>query len=302
MPSGSRLVLCVTLALEKVSMTMQERRLHRMSAICVSFKCFLRGLPLLVASAPRTPLRVLCMMAFDTIYMLRGSKPLSENRLSVLAAFLDFAACANAALDGKSYCEKEYHGIQEVLLDAGLGPLVARYVTQLRRLERQRPSVGGGLRRFEEVRMYREAVARLSLETISEIVLCSDCSDQSALLYHCDDEMEILFRIVMQCQIIDDVVDYAQDALVKLPGFLTATASLSQAISETAKAARIYGSSGDLPESDAIFPLRMALFGVSVLSKLVIRIRYWHHQIVGHRNLQKCERESAACGSDPFIP
>lgn len=79
----------------------------------------------------------------------------------------------------------------------------------------------------------------------------------------------------MQCQIIDDVLDYAQDASAGLPTFLTTSASLPQAIEWTTQAARNYAANQDLPHSGDIFPLRFALFVVSAFAKLVIRVRHW---------------------------
>lgn len=273
-------------------MNLRERRYSRISATIVSFVCCLRGIPFLVAAMPRTPLRVLCMVAFDTIHVLRTSKPLPRERLLVLAAFLDFAACSNAVLDDKRYCENEKDAALKLLLNAGLGPLISRYISQLRGLENQRPSVVGDQCRFEEVRRYRESIARFSLEIISQIASKSVSNGQVDLPYHSDDGLEILFRIVMHCQIIDDILDYAQDASAGLPSFVTATSSLSEAFELTAKATRQYGFAGDLSKSKALFPLRMALHCVSTLTKLVIHIRFWNIAAGGTKAVDVMEQSS----------
>lgn len=273
-------------------MNLKERRCSRMSALLVSFGCCVRGLPFLVATMPRTPLRVLCMVAFDNLYMLRDSKPLPRERLLVLAAFLDFAASANAVLDCKKYCENEKEAALKLLLNAGLGPLIRSYISQLRVLENQRPSVAGDQCRFEEVRRYRESVARASLEIISQIASKSVCNGKLDLPCHSDDGLEILFRIVMQCQIIDDILDYVQDASAELPSFVTATSSLTEAFELTTEAARKYGLVGDLSESNALFPLRMALQSVSTLTKLVILIRFWNIAAVSTKATDALERSS----------
>ena len=252
---------------------------RRISPFLVSVTCFLRRLPLFFSSTPRTPLRVLCVVAFDTIHVLRNSKPLPRHRCSVLAALLDFGACANAALDSKTYCPKEYQATRQRLENAGISQSVDEYLLQLRELERRRPSPGGDHRQFDEVRAYREAVVRLSLGIVAATALGDECFENGIHATQRDDDLETLFRIVMQCQIIDDVLDYAKDASAGLPGFLTATASLQEAIELTAQAARNYATGRDLPQSGDIAPLRYALFVVSALAKLVIRIRQWQHQI-----------------------
>ena len=284
MSSGSGLVLRMTFTEKGDPMILHERRqtmrleqCHgRISAVLVSVTCFLRGLPFFFSTTPGTPLRVLCMIAFDTLHVLRNSKPLPHHRLRVLAALLDFGACANAALDNKRYCTKEFDATWQRLQDAGLNALVDEYVSRLRNLERQRPSPGGDHRQFEEIRTYREAVARLSLGIIAATALGDEYFENGSQPTHGDDELETLFRIVMQCQIIDDVRDYAKDASAGLPSFLTASASLPQAIELTAQAARNYATGCDSPQSGEMFPLRMALFGVSALAKLIIRIRHRH--------------------------
>jgi hypothetical protein len=256
-----------------------KRRHGRISACLASVRCFLRGLPLFFSAAPKTPLRVLCIMAFDSVHVLRSSKPLPRHRLRVLAALLDFGACANAALDHKAFCTTDCQRARLHLQEAGLDPMVDDYVRQLRELEQRRPAPGGGPRQFEEVRSYREAVARLSLGIVAETAFGDEGVETGIVATHRDEALEILFRIVMQCQIIDDILDYAKDASAGLPSFLTAAASLPQAIELTAQTAGDYATRSDLAKSGELFPLRIALFAVSALTKVVIRLRFWQHRI-----------------------
>ena len=205
-----------------------NQRYGSIFAFLVSAICFLRRLPLFFSSTPRTPLRVLCVIAFDTIHVLRHSKPLPRQRIGVMAALLDFGACANATLDNKPYCPKEYEVTRQRLEKAGLSPAVDEYLRQLRELERHRPSARGDHRQFDEIRAYREAVARLSMGIVAATALGDECSENGIRATHSDDDLETLFRIVMQCQIIDDVLDYAKDTSAGLPSFLTASASLRE--------------------------------------------------------------------------
>ena len=73
----------------------------------------------------------------------------------------------------------------------------------------------------------------------------------------------MLFRIAMQCQIIDDVLDYPQDMSAGLPSFLTAAESLPQALELSRLAALGYADSRGLPQSGDLFSLRSAPFLVS---------------------------------------
>jgi hypothetical protein len=249
-----------------------------MSDSFVSVTRLLRGLPLLFRSAPRTPLRVLCIIALDTLHVLRYSRPLPRKRISELALLLDFQACTNAVWDRKKFCEVDYRAIRQRLENAGLGLCIEEYLTRLRELETRRPPIGGDHRRFDEVRAYREAVARLSLATVVAVALDAECCNHEIEATHCDNDVEALFRIVMQCQIIDDVVDYAEDRSRGLPSFLTACASLPQAIALTAEAARDYAASPERSSGNAVFPVRMALRVCTAVTRLVVRVAHRRHR------------------------
>jgi hypothetical protein len=238
----------------------------------VSIRCLLRGVPLFFSAAPRTPLRVLCIVALDTLHVLRHSQPLSRQRRQELATFLDFQSCTNAVWDCKPLCAKEYRAQRQRLEKAGLGPWIAEYVVRLRELETRRPPVGGDRRRFDAVRSYREAVARLSLATITAIALHADGLDEGIRATHGDGDVAALFRMAMQCQIIDDVVDYEEDLSAGLPSFLTASASLAQALSWTAEAARSYAVVPGRSAGRSVLPVRVALHLVTTVTKLVIAV------------------------------
>ena len=230
-----------------------------------SITCLLRSLPLFFCATPQTPLRVLCIVALDTIHVIRHSQPLSRHERKQLATFLDFQAWTNAAWDRKPLCVSEYQALQHRLETAGLGSWIIEYLTRLRELETRRPSVGGDRRHFNDVRSYREAVVRLSLATIAGIAMNATCLDEGIRATHGDRDTTTLFRIAMQCQIIDDVVDYRKDLCAGLPSFLTASASLSQALALTVEASRSYASG----ENNDLFPLRVALSVVSATTKIV---------------------------------
>jgi hypothetical protein len=245
------------------------------SAIVVAVRSILRGLALFISARPKTPLRVLCIMAFDTLHLLRHAKPLPMLRLRILAALLDFGACANAAFDNKNCCWHEWRKTLQLLEEAGLRSLVVEYLRRLADLESMRPLPGGDCRRFEKVALYREAVVRLSLGMVATTANDNQCLDEAIRATYCDGDLNILFRIVMQCQIIDDVLDYSTDMSTGLPSFLTASNSLPQAVELTRLAALGYADDGDVPRTAHVFPLRSALFLVSTCTRLAIVLARW---------------------------
>lgn len=238
----------------------------------VAASCLLRRLPLFVRATPKTPLRVLGIIAFDTLHVLRTSHPLPEHKVDALANFLDFEGCANAEWDNKRLCESGCRAIRQRLEDAGLGACIEVYRHQLRELESRRPSPGGDHQRFVEVRTYRERVARLSLSTAAAIALPT--------VHHGDADVDTLLRILMQCQIVDDVLDYAEDAAAGLPSFLTACDSLPEARVWSTDASRDYAAKPSPPRTRVVFPFRVALWLFTLAAKLVILISPSAHQTV----------------------
>jgi hypothetical protein len=247
----------------------------RISSILIAFRSVLRGLSLFLSERPRTTLRVLCIMAFDTLYMLRNAKPLPRRKLRTLAALLDFGACANAAFDNKHCCPHEWRRTQQLLEEAGIQASVVEYLRRLWDLESTRPLPGRDNGRFQEVALYREAVVRLSLGMVAAAANGGQSLYQGIRSTYCEADLNILFRTAMQCQIMDDVLDYREDLSGGFPSFLTALESLPQAFEHTRLAALGYADARALPRTGALFPFRSALFLVSTCAKLVIVVRRW---------------------------
>ena len=256
----------------------------------MSLTCLLRSLPLFFCPSPRTPLRLLCIVAFDTIRVVRYAQPLSRQRRQELATFLDFQACTNAVWDRKQLCAADYKALRQRLEKAGLGVWITEYLSQLRELETRRPLVGGDLRRFDDVRSYREAVARLSLATIAATALDAECFADAIRSTYYDSDVAALFRMAMQCQIIDDVVDYREDLSAGLPSFLTACSALPQAIALTAAAARSYAASREPSEGGCVFPLEAALYSLTEITKLVVAVAGSGEVRKSIPRLKGCER------------
>lgn len=262
-------------------LAISERRntLHAgISSSVIAVRSLVRGLSLLFAARPKTPLRVLCIMAFDTLWRVRSGKPLPRQKLRTVAALLDFGACANAAFDHKKYCDKEYRETWRLLEEAGIGVFVSEYLRRLRNLESGRPLPGGDDWQFQKAVAYREAVVRLSLGMLTATAWGDPCLNEAVRATHRDADINLLFRIVMQCQIVDDVLDYSKDLRAGLPSFLTAGESLSRAFELTRMAALGYADDRDLPPADDLFPLRAALFLVSACARLAIALGRWRRR------------------------
>src|SRR5688500_3664238 len=108
MSQGGSLVLCLTSPestrrpdelWRQGRATLWNAYRDRISSTLISVMSCLRCLPLFCSARPKTPLRVLCVMAFDMLHMLRHSKPLPVTKHRMLAALLDFGACTNAMFD-----------------------------------------------------------------------------------------------------------------------------------------------------------------------------------------------------------
>jgi hypothetical protein len=234
--------------------------------------CLLRGAPLLFAASPRTPLRVLCLAAIDTILVVRHGRPLPSRRRRHLAAFLDLQACANAAWDGKPLADANCLALHRRVNAAGLGTWMSGYLGALAELEAHRPPIGGDRRRFDAVRAYREAVMRLALGTVAAIAFEADGIGDGVRATAGDGDLDVLFRLAMQCQVIDDLLDYEADRAAALPSFLTAAAPLPDALAWTIDAARSYGRCGDTA-APALWPLRAALRAVTAGVRLAVILR-----------------------------
>lgn len=260
----------------------------RISSSLIAVISVVRGLSLFLSGRPGTPLRGLCIMAFDTLHKLRNPQRLPLTKLKTLAVFLDFGACANAAFDNKRCRQYEYRRSLHLLEEAGIRSFVDEYLRRLESLESNRPLPGGDPAQFNRVLLYREAVIRLSLGMVAATVAGNHCLDEGIRATWGDAASRILFQIVMQCQIIDDVLDYSKDMAAGLPGFLTACKSLPQAFARTRLAAHGYADDRDLPRTGDLFPLRVALILVSTLTRLVLLLGRWKYR--GYLGQQFAER------------
>jgi hypothetical protein len=237
-------------------------------ATLVAIACLLRALPLFVRGSPRTPLRALGIVALDIIHVTRHSRRLPRRTVSDMALLLDLEGCANQAWDRKGDRAADYQTIRWQLAGAGLQAYMDEYLDRLAEAEGNRPPAGGDRRRFDDVREYREAVVRLALATVAARALEGGRLEDGIRATRSDRDLETLFRIGMQCQIVDDLMDYAKDAAAGLPSFMTATASLAEAMELTSGAVRTYAAGKGRTPERALLPLRIALVVVTAMTRL----------------------------------
>ena len=269
-----------------------------MSDLSAALGSLSRSMPLVAAGSPKTPLRLLCIMAIETVHLRRYGRALSHASRKNLAHLLDFQACSNAMWDGKDHSPAESHALRHKLDDGGSAAVADEYLARLHEVETRRPAIHGDARCFDEVREYRESVARISFAADLAVAW----SDPGLSFGHAvdaidrDANLNVLFRVAMQCQIMDDVVDYAADLQAGLPTFRTACRPLSDSMALTAGAARAYGES---QPGDSMFVLRAVLTTTTAITTSMIHAAGWRHRRAD-AVATRPRRAASPCGKRSF--
>jgi hypothetical protein len=168
--------------------------------------------PLLLASRPRTPLRVLCIAAFEFFARLRGGT-LGRGRRLALAHACDFGSLRDEYYDQRRLDAAEYRLLRCQLRGMAPEAATSRYIRQLRQAERNRPvlaSSNPGV--LNAVIAYRTWVLDLSLRWLQEI---------SGLSVECV-KFHVLLSLVGLLQIADDLLDWKDDQAFQRPSYVTA--------------------------------------------------------------------------------
>lgn len=243
------------------------------NSIFAAIKAFARGFPLLWSDRPRTPLRVLCLMAFDMLHLVRNGKPLPYETLRLMAVLLDAGACANAVFDRKASCRGERRAALKALRRSAIRTVICEYLRRLTELENGRPRAGGDRQAFQRVRLYRESVVRLSIGMLTAAADGRLSLDQGIRAIDSEGDLDLLLRMAMLCQIIDDILDYPKDLAAGLPSFLTASRSLRESFGLTRECVWEYADRDyHTREVYPVFPLRCALSLISVCARLVLAL------------------------------
>ena len=168
--------------------------------------------PLFLARRPRTPLRVLCIGAFDYAARLAGHR-LDQSRRIALAHACDFGALRNDFYDQHRFKAGEYRRLRRSIAHLAPQMETRHYIHELRRAERGRPVFEpGGFAEPQAVIEYRNRVLSLSLGWLQSI---SHRSLEPVMF-------EALLALVALVQLVDDLLDWKDDWACRRPTYVTA--------------------------------------------------------------------------------
>lgn len=177
---------------------------------------FVHCLPILAAMRPKTPLRVLCIAAFEYLSRLEGRSQKPSTR-AALAFACDFGALRNDFYDQKELNRSEYRTLRLALRRLVPDRLTRRYMHNLRQAERSRPllRVDPG---FESSAVeYRNRVLVLSMDWLHGIA----CVRWNAALF------QSLVALTGLIQLVDDLLDWEDDWKHRRPSYITAVLNRS---------------------------------------------------------------------------
>lgn len=168
--------------------------------------------PLLFASRPKTPLRVLCIAAFEFLARLRGGT-LGQRCRRALAQACDFGSLCDAYYDCRQLDAGQYRSLRRELHRIVPEAATRRYLRQLREAERGRPVLSASHAEIVPAAIaYRTAVLDLSLRWMREI---SGVSVEGA-------KFQVLLNLVGLMQMVDDLLDWKEDLAKGSPSYVTA--------------------------------------------------------------------------------
>jgi hypothetical protein len=160
-----------------------------------------------------------------------------------------------------------------------MGASLDDYLRRLAVLEMNRPVLSKGASSGPAVKAYREAVVRLSLGMVAATALGDKCLDDGIRSIDRNADLQLLFRLVMECQVIDDVVDYSRDCAAGLPSFLTVFDDMPRGFEFARSAALGYADVRQLPWNGDDFPWRLALRAASICARRVVFGGSWRERV-----------------------
>ena len=109
-------------------------------------------------------------------------------------------------------------------------------------------------------------------------------------------DMDMLFRLVMLCQITDDIMDVAVDTRRGVPSFLTAMDVKSDSLSRTYLAAGHYARNDQTSQLSRLFPFRIAVATVFRVASAVLAYR---RRLLNRHHTRIVRRDSPDSGLSP---
>lgn len=161
---------------------------------------------------PSTPLRVLSVIAIDAALRSRGLKLTPPAQQAIVEA-MELGAMLNDRFDSEPYHPANLRASIAWFAISPHRQLAWSYAKRLRHLERTRPTPHASLL---VIQSYRENVNHLSLAFLWAIARKLSLADAATAITTAPD-LQLLFAIVMQTQIIDDIIDLAHDIHQHLP-------------------------------------------------------------------------------------
>ena len=240
-----------------------RRDLHLPGRFLTTRSCLssgLRCLPWWFRSTPGTPLRCLCLAAFDFVYRMEFEEPLPSDSYRHLAEFLSFAAQQNRILDNKSN--------EQIQVETK--SYSTSYANELIEIETNRPEMGSDRFNPSCIQAYREQVVALALKHSFAITFGDrDWSRQSSAASHL--YFDSLFRVAMLCQLADDLIDHRRDHAMNLPSFATSLTGHSDPKGEILQWIDEYAGSFSTSHRSQLWPLRWVAIGMAWLIRQFVR-------------------------------
>jgi hypothetical protein len=237
---------------------------HRWLGIPTSLAAFAVNLRFFAARRPATPLRVLSLIAIDTASRSRGIAITPERRRAVIEA-MELGALLNDRFDGDARDSEALRASWGWFAQSAYREIIWSYGKRLRRLERSRPDFGG---RSADVRLYREGVNSVSLALLWALARDKTLANAELEIGR-EGDLRLLFQIVMQTQLIDDVLDVRLDRRRCLPSFASGPAATPASLRELVS---VYSDSKPI-RLDRNFCLRVALKIVAAGARVLIALR-----------------------------
>ena len=232
----------------------------------IAWLSLFRNAPLFFCRHPRTPLRVLCIIAFDATARVRGSW-LSVPARRAMIGMLDIGGHLNDYYDNDGFSKWKYREARRLYAHSqwpGHRTILQAYRRRLDAVERARPRLFSGNCCATSVVTYREDVVRLSLGALAAIAWGGSLEHAERRIDQ-DADLVLLFQLVMLAQLLDDILDWPRDCRRRLPTLLTMHASnphhrcrVGAILESTRRLANSYVDRYPL-EADALLPQRLAL-------------------------------------------
>lgn len=219
---------------------------------------------LFVARRPGTPLRVLSLIAIDAALRARGITMTPDRRQAVIAA-MELGALLNDQFDGDPHDPEALRARAAWFESSTHREVVRDYLKRLWRLERTRPDPEGCV---AAVRRYREGVNGVSLAALWALARGRSLAI-AELEIEREVDLRLLFQIVMQTQLMDDMLDIRQDRRRCLPSFATGSEVTADSLRGLVS---VYSDSTPV-RCDRHFCLRMALKMMGASARLLIATR-----------------------------